>query len=445
MRTCLRGLGWRLSREKMALGFNDRALQRDASRVLASLRLSFERVLVKRGHVRTATMPYKEALYYLDDLRFEFHSLDLKGDKITEKQFLELVSKLQDGLASFLRVPSFRRACSEVPFSFLAARSTESFRLSNRFLSPISVLEAVDLLLYSLSARSGIEADVSQPDLIDLYIPDQSSAPLVFEIIEDTLTPVMSSEPPSAPDQAGTEAARKNLIESGFKLLDELSGSNYDKRIHDSVETVASKLLGSANIVDVGLSFSQVSVLTSALQEELPAALTGSLDSFFLNGRMYLHQFPDWNRFVENFNQADFTDASMQTVEVAAEETIKALEQAPEIATDQVPATIRFLTRLAASPAKEGKRASYALFRSLENLVIVVFQYLKELTAGSFNTAKDEITSFGGKVVAKALVIAALGTAIALSPVATSLPDGGWLTRAINTVQRQVEDWMKTP
>lgn len=310
-----------------------------------------------------------------------------------------------------------------------------------------SVFDALTLLRDTIQpdavrqflASGSDEAEPVEVSQLRTIIPEQKIAPLTFEILNGKIT--LAAKPNIIPpeDLGNVRAARAELVAQGARALEELEDSNCDKRLVASILYLQEQLLEEGNIVQLGLSNLAAKVMCDGFHEELPIAVASMLGAYTRGVDLYVSQYPEWNRFLENAGAVKLDNSDVVVTHRLTRSIIKSLEQRSDLVDPRVPKTLARLNEFLQSPGTMSKRAAFAVLRSIENLVSSVFSYGTEFLAKTATRVSDDISLAASKVIVVGLLTLALGGAAAITPVAGKISEMGWIKNAVELVERQLK------
>lgn len=265
-------------------------------------------------------------------------------------------------------------------------------------------------------------------------VPDQKVAPVQFAITSDErLIVIHQADQPSASDEANVAAAREVLLEQGANIVESLLTSNCDPRLLQAMVRLNERLQDMTDVVQLGIQNISCEELRSSFEPELPVALAAIMKGHSAAINLYVAQFPEWQKFADNANQVELSPDDIRELKDTAALLAQQLED-DENVDPEVPATIKFLADAVSDPARVAKRTSFALLRSLENLISVVFKFVGEAVEETANEAKKNFTKTTGKVLAgyAALVVV---SALSILPVFSKFADTSWIKSAAPLVK----------
>ncbi len=270
-------------------------------------------------------------------------------------------------------------------------------------------------------------------------IPAQKIAPVKFDILQGRLTIADSFSTPLPGAAKLASDARSELVRRGGEILDQLRGSNCDPRLVSSFSELQSYMESSENIIQVGLANLTFDGMRIAFSDELPDAVGAMLYSHSLGINMLLAQYPEWVDFSDNAVAAELTESDISEVSIALRILVEKTELHPEVATPEVPKTVKAIAQLLNNPKDASKRAALAAVRTLENAVIKIFGYVGEFAEKTTEKSIDTLSSTASRVISIVLLTTALSIAGNLSGIAGSVEGLGWVKDAAAIVRSQVE------
>jgi hypothetical protein len=274
-----------------------------------------------------------------------------------------------------------------------------------------NALAAIEILLERIAEHAAPPSgNVVQRELFQLrsIIPAQKIAPAQFEIRNDRLTVRKHLSNSREEDKGGIESARSQLQKNGDKILEELERSNCDRRLLSNIQHLQSQLIDETDAIKIGLTNLSCEFMCSAFDHELPSAVSSMLKAHTRGVQLFVGQFPEWNRFLENAATAHLESNDVEALRVASEQLVATLQSKPEVVDPEVPRTLAYLTQLLENPGSTGKRAAFAVLRSMENLISLVFNYGAEFGQKTITKTIDSASSAASKVIVITLLTIAL-------------------------------------
>jgi hypothetical protein len=363
-----------------------------------------------------------------------------------ERQFQQYLYEVGVGLRGLLDNRDFREFTGLVsirPFFPGSERerdlvATVHPRLAERR-EPVEIVEALVEIVDAMGSE--FNKDRVQPELFELrrMIPQQKIAPFQFEVENGRLKLLKTTSAALPADTINVEAAKDHLMSDGKKLLDQLQNSNCDKRLVESFQSLQDQLSGSQNIIGIGLSNLGCDVMCDAFKDELPEAVSAMFKAHTKSVEMYVSQFPEWNRFLENVATTQLGQADVEAIRNSANKLISDLKKQDAAVDIEVPKTLARLNELLKSPGIFAKRAAFAMLRSIENLISSVFSYGADFISKTTEKTIDTTSTAISRAVAIGLLTAALAGAASIGPVASKINEMTWLKNATELVQRQID------
>jgi hypothetical protein len=410
-------------------------LQRDFQRitdtVLSNVRMSVEDRYSSQHRMKSPDAAIlKDLLVVLEAVR-----ISLVGWGANDQEPAE-------ALAAFLKLNALRR--EEL---YLATLTNLKFRMPSthrsapfyrHFAAARSVVQALIALeeLFVEIADSRVVPNEGISGLLRL-VPEQKLGPVQFEIIDNTITIARRRSTPQDTDRTIIELARAQLQRSGEKIISELQQSNCDKRLLASLQELHSQLEGEIDAIKVGLMNIGCEIMCNSFEAELPTAVASMLRSHIRGVQMLVGQFREWVQFVENAAAADLDKTDIADLKAASQTLVRDMKARPELVNPEVPLTISYLAEMLDSPTLAGRRAAFAVLRSLENLVSRVYGYGADFLDKAAQKSIDGASTVASKVVVGMLLLGLTG-AIAIGPVASKIPDMNWMKTATEIVKKQL-------
>ena len=159
---------------------------------------------------------------------------------------------------------------------------------------------------------------------------------------------------------------------------------------------------------------------------------------------MLVAQYPEWIHFSDAANSTDIRPNDITEVVAALRAVVQTTEKKPEIASPEVPRTLRAILDIVSNPKEAGKKAALAAIRTLENLVIRVFNYGGDLIDETAKKTISTVSTTASRVLAVAILGLGLTVASNLMGVSASIDGMGWIKDAAAIVKSQL-DLLKLP
>lgn len=260
------------------------------------------------------------------------------------------------------------------------------------------------------------------------------NSPVQFSVIDDKL--VVQQRPPvvDSEDQANVAAARLTLRSDGSRLRENLLNSNVDPRLREVFDRQISIAVSGKNIIQLGLVNIESGAMLAAADRdnELLPTLAASLQSFCMKTDIYVGQFKEWRRFVENARTLPpLADELPKLTEIVEKLSVALQINKTDVDTD-VPRSIDFVISVVRNPRGSTVAASLALVSLIENIAVVVAGYCADLLKGTAQIASKKLQTTLGVGVAVAVTSALtsyldLATRLGLSP---------WIGPALSVLKR---------
>jgi hypothetical protein len=232
------------------------------------------------------------------------------------------------------------------------------------------------------------------------------------------------------------------LQRNGDRIISELQQSNCDRRLLASVVELQEQLRGETDAIKVGLMNIGCEMMCNSYEAELPTAVASMLRAHTHGVHMFVGQFPEWAKFVENAAMADLDQGDITNLRAASNTLVEEMKKHPELVDPEVPHTIAYLTEMLTSPTKAGRRVAFAMLRSLENLVSRVFRYGGDFLEKTCEKSIDGASTATSKVVVGLLLLGLTG-AVAIGPMSSKIPEMNWIKTATEIVKKQLSELSK--
>jgi hypothetical protein len=357
---------------------------------------------------------------------------------------LEPLTALSRELTRIMENMEYARALSSLRYRKLPEPLSSKQRQPPRFpdLEAKTALEAIGELvdrLTEFAAPSG--ANSAQRELFQLrsIIPAQKIAPAQFEIRNDRLTVRKHVSDARDEDAGGIESARSQLQANGDKIIEELERSNCDRRLLSNIQHLQAQLVDETDAIKIGLTNLSCEFMCSAFDHELPSAVSSMLKAHTRGVQLFVGQFPEWNRFLENAATAHLENSDVDALRTASEHLIGSLQSKPDVVDPEVPRTLAYLTQLLENPGSTAKKAAFAVLRSMENLISLVFNYGAEFGQKTMSKTIESASTHASRLIVITLLTIAVGGAASIGPIASKVPEMTWLQTASEIVKKQLE------
>ena len=302
--------------------------------------------------------------------------------------------------------------------------------------------EALEYLIERTESELGFargeQTSLTVRDLRNI-VPAQKVAPVQFEIRDGRLAILHIPRIGLPEDAANIANAKQSLLEQGNRILSELERSNCDKRLLESVQLLQRQLADDGNAIQLGLSNIACEVMVRQFQTELPDAVFAMVQAHTRGVEMFAAQFPEWGKFVENAAAIALAELDVECVAEAAAQVVNTLKNSPALAEPEVPKTIIRLRELLAAPGASGRRAGFAMLRTLENLISRIYAHCVDLADQTAANMVKQLSKTAATVLVASLLAMALTTAGTISPVAVKVPEMQWLRSATEVLKRELD------
>lgn len=423
----------------------------EINRVFLSIRTSLDRPELRSAFDEAEIRELRSAYLRIEEIRFDFRSwLDNPSRRKMPAEVA--IDRLREALVDLSGNHVFQMTAKEYPFHMM--RSSRVHRYLHPALldreSKISVLDSVHMLIETLSVipieeelpifESGTRPRVSGAAIRHVVPNDQGIAPIMFEISSGRIVIVAQKARILGEDAANISSAKSQLVANGAKIIGELEKSNCDPRLLDTINALQLQLASDENIIQLGISNIGTEKMFVAFAAEIPDAVVAMMEAHTTGIDMYVGQFPEWHRFSEQASIANFEIDDIRTISDTAEKVIGELNSSPNLSDPSVPRTLQAISSVIRDPSNTSRKAAYAVWRSLENLIIKIFNYGADFLDQTIVKTIDKSSTAISQSVAVGLMTFGLGTAIAISPVATHMPDGKWIEKSIAVVKNQLKE-----
>jgi hypothetical protein len=337
----------------------------------------FLRVAMDFAHLDSLDQPKLRAPELprrLETIIEDFAGHGVRSYELEQGKLVFALTELRSDLANLSRDPGLSVVLQSIAtreyvtdrtnYSYLISRQLADF-LSLDESTAIGAVEQISELARQLMLRLGgerkeppNERKVNLERLRQL-LPGQKIAPVQFTVTEGRIAIAPHTDEADARDVLNVKAAREQLLSGGQRILKELKGSNCDKRLIETVQFLHEQIASEQNVVQLGIANIGCDLMYAQFQAELPDALLAMLRAQTVSITMYIAQFPDWHRFVENAALVEIDQSEIARIHATADKLAADLRAKPDIADPQVPATLEWLSRMLADPANTTKRLAH--------------------------------------------------------------------------------------
>lgn len=274
---------------------------------------------------------------------------------------------------------------------------------------------------------------------LQAIVPAQKIAPAQFEIRESRLTVRKSVSRSKDEDQRNIASAKAELQQTGDRIIRELQQSNCDRRLLDNIQRVQDQLADETDAIKIGLTNLSCEFMCQAFDNELPSAVSSMLKAHTRGVQLFVGQFPEWNKFLENAAASHLETADVAQLQSASAQLVESLRGRPDVVDPEVPRTLAYLTQMLENPSAAGKRAAFAVLRSVENLISLIFNYGADFIQKTISKTIDGLSTTASRIIVVTLLTLALGSAAAIGPIASKVPEMQWMQTATEIVKKQLE------
>lgn len=215
----------------------------------------------------------------------------------------------------------------------------------------------------------GERAFSSNGEQLAKITPPQQIGPLQFEFSEGVLRIKRQVSSSDNRDHIAAESARIQLVRDADWLIENLSYSNVDQRAVSIVEDMRLNLANADNVIQTGIVNLACNSLATKLADEIAASISAKWQAFSVGVSIYVSQFSEWHRFVDNASDIELISGDTYRTYDVAKRLIADLKGTKGLADPEVPQSIELLLEAMSSPGRAGKRALFAMIRTIENLV----------------------------------------------------------------------------
>lgn len=274
--------------------------------------------------------------------------------------------------------------------------------------------------------QSGLSKDVVEIEDFRRDLPKQHISPVIFEITENRI--VVSKLESKIDDQSmeGASLAREALIGHGEKIIGEIERSNCDRRLLDAVKELNESIVCGRNVIAIGINNMKCEMMCNGFSAEMPDAVVAMLQSHSRSVELYVRQFPEWNRFINNAAGFSVGKNDIERLSDGVNDLISMLKSNKSCVDSDVPAAIDKINGYAKSEFSS-KGARLALVRTVENLIIKIYEFVGGFIEKTLTRTIDEISNVISKFAAKALLAIALCGAGYLGGIAERVPELRWV------------------
>lgn len=416
-------------------------LVEDVQRILSGIRASFDVPYSTRSELRADFDRVRGYYLRAEAARYAFRARVSRRPQDWDEWFVA-AEELQDNLADLMQDRQFVDFAARRRFRLVPPDRRRRIALDPRFEEgDLTIADAILLLQETLPTGHPTAGEESgrASERLKRVVPEQRVSPVRFDIADGRLIVQPQPAVPPESDKQIIESAFGQLVQQGDRLLEELDRSNCDPRLRENVRQLQNQLVGQSDIIKLGLTNLGCAMMAEAFECELPDAVASMLRAQSVGVSMYVAQFPEWSEFSEKAAAVALDEEAVARISGAAQELTQTLTSDPSLAEPEVPRVIGFLNELIADPRKATKRAVFAVLRTIENIVIRVYQHSADCLEKTAKKTSDGLSTSLSKVAIAGLLGLALAAAVQLTPLAAHLPEMAWVGRATEIVRQQLE------
>ena len=377
----------------------------------------------------------------VESIRVDFFQSTRAFSITTDRSVNAAISAAVDSLIRLESDLEFVEIAQKCRFRISAPNSLRD-EIPNALLEDISVYEAIisSIITYETNIEPQLQLNLNGGiKQLKEILPDQRIAPAQFDIENNKLRVRHQKPTPDPADENNIASARHELIERGKNIIDQLSKSNCDKRLIESLTDLQNCLEANQDVVRLGLVNIGCEAVSSMFECELPDAIRGLIKGQNIGVGMLVAQYPEWQQFSEKAASTAIDENDIKSISNAAKAIVEVIHQNPQLAEPEVPRTISALQSLIEDPQRATKRAAFALLRTIENLIARTFRFGLEFFEKTAQKTVDDLSSATSKVVVGSLMAIALAGAVGLTPLASKVADTAWVKTAADLVKAQIE------
>lgn len=286
-------------------------------------------------------------------------------------------------------------------------------------------------------ARPQKHIAASEDDKLGDLVPPQRSAPIQFAVLNGKLQVKRQSARPLPEDRHLLEAGKSALQNDATSLIQSLEETNADPRLSLALSEMRDILSSDADIIRLGMMSTTCESLIQKFADQIPEVAGAKLEAFGANLAMFVSHFPDWQKFVSHATASEKLESSdIEIIFRSSTELISHLQVDDKLVDPQVPLSLKLLLESIRDADRSSKRAVYAVVRTLENLIGVIFLGFGGLFGAGFAGMKEGLKTSAKIATIAVLLGAAAHTATNLSPSAARIIQSDWMEKASAIVRK---------
>lgn len=281
--------------------------------------------------------------------------------------------------------------------------------------------------------------DIADPPLSEV-VPTQQSAPLQFAVLNGKLQLKKQSAKSKAEDRKIISLGKASLQDDSNTLLNSLRETNADPRLSLAVAGIRDTLASDADVIRLGMLSISCETMCRKFSDQLSDIVSSQLEALSTNLSLFVAQFPEWQRFIENASQTTaLAHEDIQHLYRGGLALVEKLKTDDTLVDPQVPRSVELILEAIRDPRRSSKRAIYGTVTTIQNLLSAIFTGFGGLLGSGFSGLKE-----GLKTSIKAITIAGLLTVAAqqastLSPTISKVTNSNWLDQAAKIVEKALE------
>jgi len=303
----------------------------------------------------------------------------------------------------------------------------------------LTISSFADRLRAELGTRT-LSVPIRRAATMRVAVPAQAVGPVQFKLENGILSIAHQRAVASPPDRAVAGLAKDTLESVGVKLISDLEETNCDRAIINAIADVQDALTSLQDVVKLGILNLGLGDLREMYRRELPNAVLASMNSYTRGIAMYVAQFPDWARFVENAASVDFTELDRLHLYNRAAGVVGELKKRPDLVDPEVPSVILLLRELIKTPGRANIRAIFAVLRTLENLSSFVLNHVGAFFDDFVTQTRTGLAKWGSRALIAYLISAAVEAMGALTDLVGRVPGLSWVDDAHEIAEQLREE-----
>lgn len=430
--------------------FNDNLL-RELDKVLIAIRNSIDAAAVSGTMGSMGDAERRRVYFKFEEMRFDFRSVSNAPRDDSFANTLAVV-RLVDSIGKLLKDHEFLGSADRIHYRPAPSnpKNPARFLKPSDYTGRMSVADALSNLQFEIGKLPfppRLKPNLGFIDFVSTQMPQQQGvAPLHFKFVDGRLALAHRRANPDLEDLANAEVARDKLLRDGNRLVSELRNSNCDPRLTETFSELATRLSTRQDIVALGITCMACQMMQETFADELPDAVNAMCTAQITGTAMYLAQFREWQRFVDQANALQLGDAQIRAIDSAAAAVVRELQAKPNTSYPEVPEALDALRQILgrASPLFT-KKAALAVWASLQNLVIKICGHGKDFMVKVGKKTGDKLAT----ATANAIVYGVLGVALValmrMAPVSAAIEGSGWVKQGVEVLRKEIDELASRP